>query len=101
MLTATWQGITSRCQSWWDTKRGKLERRWCGFIGHKSSLVCDAGSERLYTVCEACGERSPGVTLHTVPVRHVWMRDRYELWLKYLETLRVAKPARMRLVRQR
>jgi hypothetical protein len=93
------RAITSPCQSWWHTERSKLERRWCAFVGHELSMICDGDSERLYTVCQSCGEKSPGIALHTVPVRHVWMRDRYELWLKYLETLRVPKSrAKMRLV---
>jgi hypothetical protein len=78
MLTALSLVMPLPLQSWW---------------------ICDSHSERLYTVCQDCGEESSGVTLHTVPVRHTWMRDRYELWLKYLETLRVPKSrAKMRLV---
>jgi predicted amidophosphoribosyltransferase len=99
MLTALSLVMPLPLQSWWNTQRAKVARHWCGFIGHKPSLICDSHSERLYTVCQDCGEESSGVTLHTVPVRHTWMRDRYELWLKYLETLRVPKSrAKMRLV---
>jgi predicted amidophosphoribosyltransferase len=99
MLTALCNVISSQPQLFWNTQRVRLDRKWCSFIGHKPSLVCDSQSERLYTVCQGCGEESSGVTLHTVPVRHTWMRDRYELWLKYLETLRVPKSrAKMRLV---
>ena len=90
-----------RWQSWWNTERVKFARRWCAFVGHDLSMVCDSDSERLYTVCKACGDESKGLTLHSVPIRHTWQRDRYELWLRHLETLRTRTPRRMRLVQQR
>jgi len=96
----------SRLRSYWNTESARLShelfQRWCGFsVGHDPKILCDPRFARIYTVCQDCGHESAGVVLHTGPVRHVWARERYELWLQYLETLRAPKGNKMRLIKSR
>lgn len=72
--------LSSRYQSWpeWcSTLRGRIRQLACRYVGHQAWLVKER--DHLSVICLHCGWESPGLDLHTAPVRWIWMREKWRI----------------------
>ena len=70
-----WAAMGSRLRS---SRSGvALKHGVCAYRGHSWRWYVER--DRVSLFCPLCGLESPGLDLHTVPIRQAWMRERQRI----------------------